>query len=46
MKTCEECKYYYEEHCCNGASDQCTEYVDDNGHCDKWECNDEKHNAD
>ena len=36
-KTCENCKWLYEEHCCNGASDMCTEAVLSDDNCDKWE---------
>lgn len=35
--TCKTCEFYYKEHCCNGASDECAEYVDEDMTCEKWE---------
>ena len=37
MKTCKTCEWFYKEHCCNGESDLCTEYVGDDDFCSKWE---------
>jgi len=35
-KTCNNCEWLYEEHCCNGVSDMCTEAVSKDDYCDKW----------
>lgn len=35
-KECSTCEFYFEEHCCNGLSDMCTEAVSKDEHCDKW----------
>lgn len=35
-KTCNNCEWLYEEHCCNGVSDMCTEAVSSDDNCDKW----------
>lgn len=34
---CNNCEYYYKEHCANGTSPYCTETVDQNCYCFCWE---------
>ena len=34
---CNNCKYYYKEHCAKGLSPYCTESVDQNCYCFCWE---------
>lgn len=37
QESCQNCIWKYKEHCSNGASDNCTEAVEECNTCDHWE---------